>query len=370
MELAIRCIVRNGIRRIWIAESMNDVRTAVELAGIARAAGAEEVLVGLVFSVSPVHTDDYYAARARAVAASSDVDVLNLKDPGGLLTPERVATLVPALRSAAPALPLEVHTHMTVSMGEESYLAAVAAGARFVCTAARPLANGTSQPATERVVELLRANGHEVDVDDAAVGEISAYFTRLAAELGRETGRLLPRDESVYRHQLPGGMTSTLRRQLAEVGMEDRWDDVLAELPRVREELGWPIMVTPLSQYVAVQAFLNVTSGERYAQMPDEVVKLVLGHYGDPPGEIDPDVRARALRAPEPPEHRLDLAAARARYGDGLPDEELLLRMVLPPAQVESLYGHPVVTLVHELAKRDLSRIEVAAGGMRLRMQR
>ena len=124
MRLALRCVIRNGIRRIWVAESMNDVETDLRVSRIAKEEGADEVLVGLVYSISPVHTDEYYAARAREIAASPDVDVLNLKDPGGLLTPERVRTLVPALRSAAPSLPLEVHSHCTATMAPLVYLEA------------------------------------------------------------------------------------------------------------------------------------------------------------------------------------------------------------------------------------------------------
>ncbi len=212
---------------------------------------------------------------------------------------------------------------------------------------------------------------------------MSAYFTRLAARLGRPVGVPRAYDVSVYRHQLPGGMTSTLRRQLAEVGMEHRWDDVLAELPRVREELGWPIMVTPLSQFIGVQAFLNVTTGERYAQIPDELVRYVLGQYGPPPGELDPDLQAKVLASPRAEqlrrqEHRLDLAEARARYGERMSDEELLLRMTLPAEQVDAIgrvprpvapVRNPVVELVEQLAARLPGEVEVEAPGLRLRMR-
>ena len=298
MRLALACVIRNGVRRVWVAESMNDVATDLEIAGIAKEEGADEVVVGLVYSLSPVHTDDYYADRARLIAASPHVDVLNLKDPGGLLTPDRVRTLVPALRAAAPDLPLEVHSHMTATMGAACYAEAAELGSSYLCTAARPLANGTSQPSTEQTIANLREQGFVVDVDDDVLDEISRYFTALAAELGLPVGTPLEYDVTVYTHQLPGGMTSTLRRQLAEIGMEHRWHDILEELPRVREELGWPIMVTPLSQFVGVQAFLNVTSGERWTQLPDEVIRYVLGQYGPPAGEIEPDLKARVHASP------------------------------------------------------------------------
>src|SRR4029077_7391308 len=181
------------------------------------------------------------------------------------------------------------HARRCAEVGAASYLDAVRLGACFVCTAARPLANGTSQPSAEQTLANLRAEGFSVPLDEDALAEMSAYFTAVAARIGRPVGAPAEYDVSIYRHQLPGGMTSTLRRQLREVGLEARWDDVLAELPRVREELGWPIMVTPLSQFVGVQALLNVTTGARYSQTPDEVVKYVLGHYGPPPGKVEPD---------------------------------------------------------------------------------
>jgi oxaloacetate decarboxylase (Na+ extruding) subunit alpha len=383
MRLALRCVVRNGVRRIWVAESMNDVDTDLRVAQAAKEEGAEEVMVGLVYSLSPVHTDTYYAERARLVAAGPHVDILNLKDPGGLLTPERIRTLVPALREAAPALPLEVHSHNTVTMAGPTYLEAVRLGASFVCTAARPLANGTSQPSAEQTLENLHTAGFDAALDEQSLAEMSSYFIRLAARLGRPVGVPLEYDVGVYRHQLPGGMSSTLRRQLAEVGMEDHWDDVLAELPRVREALGWPIMVTPLSQFIGVQAFLNVTTGERWSQIPDEIVKYVLGHYGPPPGELDPEVEAKALASPaaeryRDEEHRLDLADARARYGDRMSDEELLLRMTLPAEQVDAMrtgprptrLRSPIVELIEGLAARPLREIEVEAPGLRLRVRR
>jgi oxaloacetate decarboxylase alpha subunit len=383
MRLALGCVIRNGIRRIWVAESMNDVETDLRIARIAKEEGAGEVLVGLVYSISPVHTDSYYAARAREIAASADVDVLNLKDPGGLLTPERVRTLVPALRAAAPALPLEVHSHCTATMAPLVYLESARLGASFVCTAARPLANGTSQPSAEQTLANLRAEGFSVPLDEDALAQMSAYFTTLAARIGRSVGTPAEYDVSIYRHQLPGGMTSTLRRQLREVGLEGRWDEVLAEIPRVREELGWPIMVTPLSQFVGVQAFLNVTTGARYSQIPDEVVKYVLGQYGPPPGELDPDVAATVLASPKAgqfaeEERRLDLAEARARYGEQIGDELLLLRMMLPAEQVDAMLAgprargdaparHPVVTLVEGLTQRPLRELDLTAPGLRVR---
>ncbi len=384
MRLALRCVIRNGVRRIWVAESMNDVATDLQIAAMAKEEGAEETVVGLVYSISPVHTDSYYAERARALAASPHVDVLTLKDPGGLLTPDRVRTLVPVLRGAASTLPLEVHSHMTATMGGASYLEAARLGASFVCTAVRPLANGTSQPSAEQTIANLREEGFSVQIDEDSLARMSAYFTELARRLGRPVGAPLEYDVSVYKHQLPGGMTSTLRRQLSEIGMDDRWHDVLEEIPRVREELGWPIMVTPLSQFVGVQAVLNVTTGERWSRVPDEVVRYVLGQYGPPAAELDPDVGARVLsgsRAQElASEHPgLDVAAARERFGDRIADEELLLRMMLPAEQVDAIGTrqatvpppvHPLRQLVQGLLEAPVREVEVEGLGFRVRLRR
>jgi oxaloacetate decarboxylase alpha subunit len=385
MELALRAVIRNGVRRIWVAESMNDVPTDLEIAEISKNAGAAEVVVGLVYSISPVHTDAYYAERAREIAASPHVDVLNLKDPGGLLTPDRVRTLVPALRAAAPDLPLEVHSHMTATMAGAVYIEAAGLGASFVCTAVKPLANGTSQPSAEQTIANLRAEGFDVGIDDDALAEMSAYFTKLARRLGRAVGAPREYDLSVYKHQLPGGMTSTLRRQLAEVGMEHRWDEILAELPRIRKELGWPIMVTPLSQFVGVQAYLNVVTGARWSQLPDEIIRYVLGQYGPPAGEIDPDLKDRVLASAraetlgqEP--HGMGLETARDRYGD-ITDELLLLRMMLPEDQVQAVIEapkrkrafepHPLRTLVAGLVERDdLASVQIEAPDFRVSARR
>ena len=174
---------------------------------------------------------------------------------------------------------------------------------------------------------------------------------------------------------------------MAELGLQDRLRDILDELPRVREELGWPIMVTPLSQFVGVQAFLNVTTGERWSQVPDEVVRYVLGQYGPPPAEIDPDVRARVLGSPrtatlERERHGIGLEAARERFGRDISDELLLLRMMLPEDQVEAMLAapraeplrssqhHPLRELVAGLVERDPAEVEIKAPGLRLRARR
>jgi oxaloacetate decarboxylase alpha subunit len=215
---------------------------------------------------------------------------------------------------------------------------------------------------------------------------MSRYFTVLAADKGLPTGVMAEYDESYYRHQLPGGMATTMRRQLEEMRRGDLFDAALEEVALVRAELGYPIMVTPLSQFIVTQAVMNVVGGKRYATVPDEVIRLMLGQFGDPPAPPDPRVadrvlsqpRAAALRDLEP----LSLDGARKRFGRRISDEELLLRITMPEEQVEAMLtqshvppakspaasktpasASPLVVLLHELDRRPaLSHVELRQG--------
>jgi oxaloacetate decarboxylase alpha subunit len=385
LELAFRSVTATGVRRFQIMHPSNDVQTLATLARIARIAGAEEVVLGLTYSVSPVHDDTYFAARIDALAQCEDADRLYLKDPGGLLTPGRAATLVARMVGTAAALPVEVHSHCTTSLAPLVYLEALRNGASTVHTAVAPLARGSSQPSAEMTLSNATVAGFDHDIDEQALAEMSLYFTVLAADKGLPTGVMAEYDESYYRHQLPGGMATTMRRQLEEMRRGDLFDAALDEVARVRAELGYPIMVTPLSQFIVTQAVMNVVGGERYATVPDEVIRLMLGQFGDPPAPPDPQVadrvlsqpRAAALRNLEP----LSLDGARKRFGRRISDEELLLRITMPEEQVEAMLaqthvpapagaasappvsGSPLVVLLRELDRRPaLSNVELRQG--------
>jgi oxaloacetate decarboxylase (Na+ extruding) subunit alpha len=268
------------------------------------------------------------------------------------------------------------------------YLEAAELGADFICTAAKPLSNGNSQPSVEQTIANLRTRGFETGLDEDAIARVSSHFSEIAARQGLPVGRPVEHDASLYRHQLPGGMTTTLQRHLQEAGFEGRWEDLLEEVARVRAELGYPHMVTPISQFIAQQAVWNVT-GNRWEQLQDELVKLALGQYGRPPGEIDADVKAKLLASPRAEqfanaEPKFDLGEARARWPD-VDDEELLLRMMLPEGQIEAMIAnrgkapakdwaviqHPLKTLVAELGKRPAVRAAtVEADGARVRVER
>jgi oxaloacetate decarboxylase (Na+ extruding) subunit alpha len=380
IELAYSLLARNGIRRLWAIDPMNDVAAARRTATIAKRAGIEEVAVGLVYSISPVHDDAYYEQRARELRAAPDVDLAYLKDPGGLLTPERVRTLVPTIAGALggePALE-EIHSHCNTGLAPLCYLEAVDQGIGTVHCAVSPLGNGTSQPATETLVANLRARGHDVALDDEAVEQSAAYFRHVARRDGFPTGAPAEYDADYYRHQVPGGMMSTLRRQLAELGLQDRLEGVLEEAVRVREELGFPIMVTPFSQFVGTQALLNVAGGERWVTVADEVIRYAQGEFGTPPLPIDEGVRERVASLPrareiereraEQDDGSATLADLRGRLGRRVSDEELLLRAVMPSDQVDGIRRRPVTVARSALGRelRDMLRVAARRSDMTL----
>lgn len=342
IRLAFRLVVRNGIRRVQICDPMNNTDQLRQLAEIARAEGAEEVVTALTYSISPVHSDDYYAARAEELAACDSIDRLYLKDPGGLLTPERLRVLAPLLTGAGDGgKPVELHSHCTTGLAPLVYLEGVRLGLHTLHTAVRPLANGTSQPSTEMTIRNLEAIGFTHRLDPEALAGVSTHFQEHAEARGLPLGTPLEYDASYYRHQLPGGMVSTMQRQLGEIGRADLFDAALNEVDRVRAELGYPILVTPFSQFVGTQAVMNVIAGERYAQVPDEVVRYLLGQFGPPPAQVDEGVADRVLGSARAGElakvEPLTLDGARERFGSRISEEELLLRLTMPAEQVDAI---------------------------------
>jgi oxaloacetate decarboxylase alpha subunit len=205
-----------------------------------------------------------------------------------------------------------------------------------------PLANGTSHTNALQLVRNLRARGHSVSVDTEAMEAASRSLAREAALFDLPSGAPVEYDEAYYQHTLPGGVLTTTRRQLAELGKAELMPKVVEEAVRVRADLGWPIVVTPFAQYIVTQASINVITGERYSRITDEVVDFVLGEFGEAPGEIDPDLRDRVLQTPRgraglKPQDETGIDGFRAKLGPALSDEELLLRAVMPKDQVEAM---------------------------------
>ncbi len=312
-------------------------------------------------------------------------DRLYLKDPGGLVTPDRAKTLIPAIR-AAVNVPLEFHSHCTIGLAPFSYLEAATLGAEVLHTSSSSAANGTGQPAMTPTIRNLRDLGKSVDVDDEAVAEMDRYFTDLAMAEGLSHGQPGEFDRSYFRHQMPGGMMGTMKRQLAETRRLHLLDQVLDEVERVRAELGYPIMVTPFSQIVGTQALLNVISGKRYETVPDEVTRYVLGRFGAPSMPLDPQVEDRirsSRRARELDEEprMASLDELRARIGKHLSDEEFLLRAVMPADQVDAMVAagpaprtydparRAVRYLMSELTRRsDLAAVKISRPGFALEL--
>jgi oxaloacetate decarboxylase alpha subunit len=342
IAFAMRLLVEHGIEKMWVIDPMNDVDAALRSARLAKQAGAGEVVVGIVYSISPLHTPEGYREMAHALARADELDAVYIKDPGGLLTPESTEMMVNAIRPQIGDLPLELHCHSSTGLAPLCYMKAAELGVDRLHTACPPLANGPSQPSTLATARNLKASGFDVELDVGAVDRVSAYLTQVAESETLPKGTPAEYDVTHYRHQVPGGMISTLERQLKEIRMEERLAEALEEIPRVREDLGYPIMVTPFSQFVGSQAVMNVATGERYKNVPDQVIKFVLGEFGDPPGEIDPEVRdrildrsrARKLAAEDAPK---SLDEWRSSLGPSLPDEELLLRIAMPSEQVDAM---------------------------------
>jgi oxaloacetate decarboxylase alpha subunit len=344
MALSFRVAVRNGLRRFQIADPSNDPERIRKIAAMARREGIEEVVVGLTYSISEVHTHEYYARRAAELSDCTDIDRLYLKDPGGLLTPDAVRELAPHFLAAARGRSVELHSHCTIGLAPLVYVEGVRAGFEVVHTAIGPLARGTSQPEVLNTVSNLEAAGFAHNLDLEAQAAVTAHFQELAASKGLPAGEPQEFDGGYYRHQLPGGMVTTTQRMLAEVRRPELYQQVLEEVTRVRAEMGYPIIVTPVSQFIASQAARNVIDGERWKSVSDETIRYFWGHYGDPPAPVDPSVADRVLSRPQAAKLRdlepIGLDGARERFGARICDEELLLRLTMPAEQVDAMIAN------------------------------
>jgi oxaloacetate decarboxylase alpha subunit len=351
---------------------------------MAKAEGVEEVVIGLTYSISEVHTHQYYADVAAALADCPDMDRLYLKDPGGLLTVDAVRELAPPLLAAARGRPLELHSHCTIGLAPQVYVEGVKAGFDTVHTAAGPLGRGTSQPEVLSTARNLEAAGFTHGLDLVAQQAVSDHFAQIAAAKELPAGAPREFDAAYYRHQLPGGMVTTTRRMLAELRRPELFDQVLDEVTRVRAEMGYPIIVTPVSQFIASQAARNVIDGERWVNVSDETIRFFLGHYGDPPAPVDPAIADKVLSRPQARKLAdlvpITLAGAREKFGHRISEEDLLLRLTMPAEQVDAMVAArdgangrsrgplpaarpgraPLVTLLKELERRpSLTSVEI-----------
>lgn len=345
VELWIRTLAKHGIESLWIFDCLHDVDNMLRVARLARDAGLKPS-PQINFSESPVHTDSYYGDVVERMVAGGAAETILLGDEAGVLGPERARRWIRLMREHAHEVPLELHFHNRTAMANLNHIIGVEEGVRILHSAVSSLANGVSMPSTEVTIDNMRRLGHEVALDDSRIAEVAEHFGALADEEGFPRGAPVEYQVANVQQQFPGGMMGTLREQLKQVGMPERLPEVLEEAIRVREEMGWPIMATPFSQLVGIQALLNVVQGTRYATIPEENMMYVAGWYGTPPGEVDPELIARvqasergaamfeAGGAPQP-----SLEEIREEYGAELSDEELLLRYLIPGHDVDRMYA-------------------------------
>ena len=372
VALWVERLVANGFREVGSFDGLNDVDNMLATIDVARRLGVR-TFGALAYSLSPVHTDEIYVKTAKELVRRGKVDAIWLKDAGGLLTVDRIRTLVPAVKNVIGKIPLELHSLCLTGVAPQVYLEGVKAGADRVHTSIAPLANGAAQPAVQSVVRNLRALGYNVDVDDALVDRVSEHFQKIAAQEGKPVGQVLEYDEFHYEHQVPGGMLSNFRSQLAESGLSHKFQPLLEECVRVRKDLGYPIMITPFAQLVGTQAVLNVVHDERYRYVPDEVKKYALGYYGKLLAPVDPDVLDRIIangssRIALKPEPLAPAVAALRKQYPSASDDERILRFMFAGTQVDQMlaagpmktqyvFEKPLVTLVRELAERRITRV-------------
>ena len=345
VELWIQTLAKHGVRSLWIFDCLHDVDHMLHAAKIAKDAGVAPS-PQINFSHSPVHTDEYYADLMDRFAASDVPATFVLGDEGGVLSPERARTWIRLMKERSQGKELELHFHNRTGMGTYNHIIGVEEGVTILHTAVHSVANGPSMPSVEVSVDNMRRLGHEPAVDDSRFKEVSDHLAGIAHDEGYPLGAPSEYSVATVEQQFPGGMTGTLRNQLRTYGMEERLPEVLEEAVQVRAEMGYPIMATPFSQLVGIQSLLNVVQGQRYLTIPDENVMYLAGHYGTPPGPLDPEVVERAAATDrgramfgdwEPPQP--SLAELRRDYGEQLSDEELLLRFLIPGPDVDAMYA-------------------------------
>ncbi|MDD4335544.1 MAG: acetyl-CoA carboxylase biotin carboxyl carrier protein [Desulfotomaculaceae bacterium] len=284
--------VENGISIIRIYDALNDIRNLETAIHSAKKAGAH-VQAAMVYTVSPIHSNEHYTDMARQLAEMG-ADSICIKDTAGLLAPYRAYELVKALKKNHD-LPVQLHCHYIGGLAVGTYLKAVEAGADVIDTATVPLAFGAAQPPVETVVRALHDSDRDTQLDIHKLFEIAEYFEKIRKEKGFKRGVTRINDMRVFDHHVPGGAITNLVTQLEEQKALYRLGEVLEDIPRVREDLGYPPLVTPTSQIVGTQAVLNVLTGERYKLVPGEVRDYIRGYYGRPPAPINQDIARKVL---------------------------------------------------------------------------
>lgn len=296
VDIFIKKAIENGIDIIRVFDALNDysnlissINSIKKYGGIAQAA--------IVYTTSPVHTIEYYVDLAKKLEVMG-ADSICIKDMSGILLPNDTYDLVKALKENL-TVSVHIHTHCTAGLAEMNYMKAVEAGVDGIDTAISPFSKGTSQPPTESMAASLKNIGYDTNLNFDKLNKIADYFTGIREkyiESGIFNLKMLDTDIKTLVYQVPGGMLSNLMFQLKQQGMSDRFNEVLEEVPNIRKDLGYPPLVTPMSQMVGTQAVFNVMLKERYKMVPNEIKDYVLGRYGNPPVPIDESVKTIVLK--------------------------------------------------------------------------
>ena len=343
MDAWMRQLNVHGCRSFWVYDVLFNIDKTHRLAKVAKEFGSE-VSGAIMFTLSPVHTDEYYADKADKLSVCPDIDTILLYDTAGVLEKERLTTLLPAIIEKSRGKPIEFHSNNLLGQSAKSYLDAVDLGVTILHTSIRPMANGPSVPSTEIMVRNLELLGHTHDLDTSLLPPVADHFEKVGKAAGFLVNQYAEYDVLSIQHQVPGGMIGTLKAQLAQQDMMDRLDDVLTETAVVRKELGYPGMATPFSQLVGTQAVLNIVTGKRYSVVPDEVIEYAAKFYGEPAGPIDPNIMDRIMSSPRgkevssnpPPQPSIE--DLRKQYGTD-DDDELILRALVPEADLNKMWA-------------------------------
>ena len=333
----VRLSIKNGIDIIRIFDALNDVRN-LETAIKATKKYGGICEVAMSYTISPVHTEEYYVKLAQQLERLG-ADNICVKDMANLLLPYDAYSLIKKLKKAVKC-PIHLHTHNTAGVGNMTVLKAIEAGVDIVDTALSPLGNGTSQPATEPLVATLQGTEYDTGLDLSLMSQAAVHFRKVADKLKAEgflDPKVLSVDINTLLYQVPGGMLSNLINQLKQANASDKFYEVLAEVPRVREDFGYPPLVTPTSQIVGTQAVMNVLCGERYKMNPKESQGLMRGEYGRLPAPVNEEVRRKVIGDAEVitcrPADLLkpELEKYRSEIGEYITQEEDVLTYALFP---------------------------------------
>lgn len=363
MDAWMRQLNVHGCRSFWIYDVLFNIDKMHRLAKVAKEFGSE-VAGSIMFTLSPVHTDEYYADKADKLSVCPDIDTLLLYDTAGVLEKERLKTLLPAIKAKARGKPIEFHSNNLLGQSAKAYLDAIELGVSIIHTAVRPMANGPSVPSVEVMARNVELMGHTHNLDTSLFAPVASHFEKAGKAAGFLVNQYAEYDVLSIQHQIPGGMVGTMKAQLVQHGMSDRLEEVLQETAIVRRELGYPGMATPFSQLVGTLAVLNIVTGKRYSVIPDEVIQYAAQHYGETVAPIEPNVLDRIMSAPRakeicanPPEQPT-LAELHQRFGT-TSDDELILRALVPSSEVDkALAAGPVKTSFPMLSSPELDQVQ------------